>query len=204
MGRFVSLCTCTKNPSNKNFEVSHSNSVLVSPWCRCSVAPLGGALPWARSMCKSAVGLMFSPQSCGRARVWERERDSHVSAFSWGRLRFALRLPGTDSSAAPNGRCGPEPLASKGEMMARLSTGIKVPQQTLPAIKSRKGDAHASPERENSNLRVKLHWKLEQKCRRAKESSGADFVYMHSILYLNYTYCCSQCGNFAARGNTSV
>lgn len=138
------------------------------------------------------------------ARACERERDSHVSAFSWGRLRFALRLLGTDSSAAPNGRCGPEPLASKGEMMARLSTGIKVPQQTLPAIKSRKGDAHASPERENSNLRVKLHWKVEQKCRRAKESSGADFVYMHSTLYLNYTYCCSQCGNFAARGNTSV
>lgn len=135
------------------------------------------SLQWVWCFLRRAVG----------ARACERERDSHVSAFSWGRLRFALRLPGTDSSAAPNGRCGPEPLASKGEMMARLSTGIKVPQQTLPAIKSRKGDAHASPERENSNLRVKLHWKLEQKCRRAKESSGADFVYMHSTLYLNYT-----------------
>lgn len=63
--------------------------------------------------------------------------------------------------------------------MARLSTGEKVPQQTLPAIKPCKGDARASPEQENSNLRIKLHWKLEQKCRGAKESSGADFFSMH-------------------------
>lgn len=72
-------------------------------------------------------------------------------------------------------------------MMARLSTGIKVPQQTLPAIKPREGDAHASPERENSNLRVKLHWKLEQKCRGENESPGTDLFYMHSTdsLYLN-------------------
>lgn len=143
-------------------------------------APLGGALPWARSKCKSAVGL-FSPQSCGcarvRTRVRLRERDRVTCPPSAGggfALRSAAPL-GRQRCCAWNGRCSPESLAFKGEMMARLSPEIKVPQQTLSAIQPRKGGAHASPERENSNFTRQIKLKTG-----AKESSGAFSFYLLS------------------------